>query len=81
MRPGGRVAEAGTKRPGLDLTPVSPDDLTVVIPTLNEREAMLKVARDDELAGKMGRNERKDIFSWREIAARSIQLYGQILES
>ena len=40
MRPGGRVAEAGTKRPGLDLTSASPDDLTVVIPTLNEREAI-----------------------------------------
>jgi len=44
-------------------------------------EAMLKVARDEELADKMGRNGRKDVFSWREIAARSIQLYGQILES
>jgi len=44
-------------------------------------EAMLKVARDDELADKMGSNGRKDVFSWREIAARSIQLYGQILES
>jgi glycosyltransferase involved in cell wall biosynthesis len=44
-------------------------------------EAMLKVARDEELADMMGRNGRKDVFSWREIAARSIQLYGQILES
>jgi len=44
-------------------------------------EAMLEVAPDDELADKMGRNGRKDVFSWREIAARSIQLYRQILES
>jgi len=44
-------------------------------------EAMLKVARDEELADMMGRNERKDVFPWREIAARSIQLYRQILES
>jgi len=44
-------------------------------------EAMLKLAQDEGLADKMGRNGRKAVFSWREIAARSIQLYRQILES
>jgi glycosyltransferase involved in cell wall biosynthesis len=44
-------------------------------------EAMLKVANDEELAEEMGRNGRKNVFSWREIAARSIQLYGQVLEN
>jgi len=43
-------------------------------------EAMLKVAHDDELAKKMGRNGRKDVFSWKEIAMKSIQLYEQVLE-
>jgi len=42
-------------------------------------EAMLKVAHD-ELAEEMGRNGRKEVFSWREIAAKSIQLYRQVLE-
>jgi glycosyltransferase involved in cell wall biosynthesis len=43
-------------------------------------EAMLKVAHDDELAKEMGRNGRKDVFSWKEIAMKSIQLYEQVLE-
>jgi len=43
-------------------------------------EAMLEVARDDELADKMGRNGRKDVFSWREIAEKSIQLYERVVE-
>jgi glycosyltransferase involved in cell wall biosynthesis len=44
-------------------------------------EAMLKVAHDKELAKKMGRNGRKEVFSWREIAAKSIQFYMQVLEN
>jgi glycosyltransferase involved in cell wall biosynthesis len=44
-------------------------------------EAMLKVAHDDELAEEMGRNGRKEVFSWREIAAKSIQLYMRVLEN
>ncbi|RLF05019.1 MAG: glycosyltransferase family 1 protein [Thermoprotei archaeon] len=43
-------------------------------------ETMLEVAHDDKLAKEMGRNGRKDVFSWREIAVKSIQLYMQILE-
>lgn len=43
-------------------------------------EAMLKVAHDDKLAKEMGRNGRKDVFSWKEIAMKSIQLYEQVLE-
>jgi len=44
-------------------------------------KAMLEVAQDEGLADKMGRNGRKDVFSWREIAEKSIQLYRQVLES
>jgi glycosyltransferase involved in cell wall biosynthesis len=44
-------------------------------------EAMLKLTHDKELAEEMGRNGRKEVFSWREIAAKSIQLYMQILEN
>jgi len=29
----------------------------------------------------MGRNGRKEVFSWREIAAKSIQLYMRVLEN
>jgi glycosyltransferase involved in cell wall biosynthesis len=43
-------------------------------------EAMMKVAHDDKLAREMGRNGRKDVFSWKEIAMKSIQLYEQVLE-
>ena len=43
-------------------------------------EAMLRLANDGELVKEMGRNGRKDVFSWREIAEKSIQLYKQILE-
>jgi glycosyltransferase involved in cell wall biosynthesis len=44
-------------------------------------EAMLKVAHDDELAREMEKNGRKEVFSWREIAAKSIQLYMRVLEN
>ena len=44
-------------------------------------EAMLKVAHNDELAKEMGRNGRKDVFSWKEIAAKLIQLYEWVLEN
>jgi glycosyltransferase involved in cell wall biosynthesis len=44
-------------------------------------EAMLKLAHDKELAEEMGRNGRKDVFSWREIAVKSIQLYRRVLEN
>jgi glycosyltransferase involved in cell wall biosynthesis len=43
-------------------------------------EAMLKIVNNDELAKEMGRNGRKEVFSWREIAMRSIQLYKQVLK-
>jgi len=43
-------------------------------------EAMLKVADDDKLAREMGRNGRKNVFSWKEVAMRSIELYRQVLE-
>jgi len=44
-------------------------------------EAMLKVANDDKLSGKMGRNGRKNVFSWKKLATRSIELYMQVLEN
>jgi glycosyltransferase involved in cell wall biosynthesis len=44
-------------------------------------EAMLKLTHDKELAEGMGRNGRKEVFSWREIAAKSIQLYMRVLEN
>ena len=44
-------------------------------------EAMLKLAHDEKLAEEMGRNGRKEVFSWREIALKSIQLYKRILMS
>jgi glycosyltransferase involved in cell wall biosynthesis len=43
-------------------------------------ETMLKLANDEELAKEMGRNGKKDVFSWKEIAVKSIQLYEQVLE-
>jgi glycosyltransferase involved in cell wall biosynthesis len=43
-------------------------------------EAMLKLANEEELAEEMGRNGRKEVFSWRKVAKKSIQLYKQILE-
>lgn len=43
-------------------------------------EAMLKVAHDDEFAEEMGRNGRKDIYSWGEIATKSIELYRRVQE-
>lgn len=47
----------------------------LILQTKCTREAMLKVVHDDKLAKEMRRNGRKDVFSWRKIAARSIQLY------
>jgi glycosyltransferase involved in cell wall biosynthesis len=43
-------------------------------------EAMLKLANEEELAEEMGSNGRKEVFSWREVAEKSIQLYKQVLE-
>jgi glycosyltransferase involved in cell wall biosynthesis len=43
-------------------------------------EGMLKLLDDEESAKEMGKNGRKDVFSWREIAEKSIQLYEQVLE-
>jgi len=40
-------------------------------------EAMLKIASDEELAKVLGRNGKKDIFTWGEIATKSIELYKQ----
>jgi len=44
-------------------------------------EVMLKLAHDEKLAEEMGRNGRKEVFSWREIALKSIQLYKRVLKS
>jgi glycosyltransferase involved in cell wall biosynthesis len=43
-------------------------------------EVMLKVAHDDELARKMEKNGRKNVFSWREVAVKSLQLYRRVVE-
>jgi glycosyltransferase involved in cell wall biosynthesis len=43
-------------------------------------EAMLKLASEEELAEEMGSNGRKEVFSWREVAEKSILLYKQVLE-
>jgi glycosyltransferase involved in cell wall biosynthesis len=43
-------------------------------------EVMLKVAHDDELAGEMEKNGRKYVFSWREVAVKSLQLYRRVVE-
>jgi glycosyltransferase involved in cell wall biosynthesis len=43
-------------------------------------EAMLKLANEEELAEEMGSNGRREVFSWREVAEKSIQLYKQVLE-
>jgi glycosyltransferase involved in cell wall biosynthesis len=43
-------------------------------------EALLKLANGEELAQEIGRNGRKDVLSWREIADRSAELYKRVLE-
>jgi glycosyltransferase involved in cell wall biosynthesis len=43
-------------------------------------EVILKVAHDDELARKMEKNGRKNVFSWREVAVKSLQLYRRVVE-
>jgi glycosyltransferase involved in cell wall biosynthesis len=43
-------------------------------------EVMLKVAHDDELAREMEKNGRKNVFSWREVAVKSLQLYRRVVE-
>jgi glycosyltransferase involved in cell wall biosynthesis len=43
-------------------------------------EVMLKLANEEELAEEMGSNGRREVFSWREVAEKSIQLYKQVLE-
>jgi glycosyltransferase involved in cell wall biosynthesis len=43
-------------------------------------DVMMKIGNNEELADDLGRTGRKEVFSWREIAAKSIQLYRQILE-
>jgi glycosyltransferase involved in cell wall biosynthesis len=42
-------------------------------------EAMLKLASEEGLAEEIGRNGRKEVLSWREVAEKSIQLYKQVL--
>jgi len=42
-------------------------------------EAMARLAEDEELAEEMGKNERREVFSWKEIAEKSVQLYEQVL--
>jgi glycosyltransferase involved in cell wall biosynthesis len=44
-------------------------------------EAMARLAEDEELAEEMGKNGRREVFSWKEIAKKSVQLYKQILRS
>jgi glycosyltransferase involved in cell wall biosynthesis len=43
-------------------------------------EAILKLTHDNELAEEMGRNGRKNVFSWREVAVKSLQLYRRVVE-
>jgi glycosyltransferase involved in cell wall biosynthesis len=42
-------------------------------------EAMARLVEDEELAEEMGKNGRREVFSWREIAEKSVQLYEQVL--
>jgi glycosyltransferase involved in cell wall biosynthesis len=42
--------------------------------------AMLKLSNEEELAEEMGRNGREEVFSWGEVAEKSIQLYKRVLE-
>jgi len=42
-------------------------------------EAMARLAEDEELAEEMGKNGRREVFSWKEIAEKSVQLYEQVL--
>jgi len=43
-------------------------------------ETMVRLAEDQELAKDMGREGRREVFSWREVAEKSVQLYEQVLE-
>ncbi len=43
-------------------------------------DAMLELINNGTLAKEMGRNGKKDVFSWKEIAMKSIELYRQVLE-
>jgi glycosyltransferase involved in cell wall biosynthesis len=40
---------------------------------------MARLAEDEELAEEMGKNGRREVFSWKEIAEKSVQLYEQVL--
>ncbi len=42
-------------------------------------EAMFKLISDGELAKRMGKEGRKEVFSWNEIATKSIKLYEEVL--
>jgi glycosyltransferase involved in cell wall biosynthesis len=44
-------------------------------------EAMQKLADDDKTAQEMGKNGRKNVYIWKEIAVRSIELYGQVVRN
>jgi glycosyltransferase involved in cell wall biosynthesis len=55
---------------GLLVDPLNPKALA---------EAMARLAEDEELAEEMGKNGRREVFSWREIAEKSVQLYEQVL--
>jgi glycosyltransferase involved in cell wall biosynthesis len=57
---------------GLLVDPLNPKALA---------EAMARLAEDEELAEEMGKNGRREVFSWREIAKKSVQLYEQVLRS
>lgn len=43
-------------------------------------EAMVKLAYDEKLARKMGKQCRNEVYTWKEIALKSIELYGNIMD-
>lgn len=43
-------------------------------------EAMMEIVRNTKLAEEMGRNGESDVFSWKTIACKSIELYLKILK-
>jgi glycosyltransferase involved in cell wall biosynthesis len=56
---------------GLLVEPLNPKALA---------EAMARLAEDKGLAEEMGRNGRREVFSWREVAEKCVQLYKQVLK-
>lgn len=44
-------------------------------------EAMLELVGNDKLAEEMGKNGKADVFSWKTIALKSLELYRRVLEN